>query len=236
MAIKGNNQGSSSQRRIAELEAQRAGLEQNSKEWNKIGEIIERINKRLESSVESIEEFSDSVKSLGAGLGKNNKLFESMDLLSSSMQGSMKSIGLFVKELGPDATKFKKETFKAADAYKSLGNVLAVNIKKLKKQQITQTQYNESILDSYDDLEEAIDRLESQMDGLTGKSLQAAQSIKRTFENQRDSLEKAAKAAEKSKKAIEGLDFATNQFASSGVPAAGEFGKVLEKNRNDSRI
>ena len=228
MAIKGNNQGSSSQRRIAELEAQRAGLEQNSKEWNKIGEIIERINKRLESSVESIEEFSDSVKSLGAGLGKNNKLFESMDLLSSSMQGSMKSIGLFVKELGPDATKFKKETFKAADAYKSLGNVLAVNIKKLKKQQITQTQYNESILDSYDDLEEAIDRLESQMDGLTGKSLQAAQSIKRTFENQRDSLEKAAKAAEKSKKAMEGLDFATNQFASSGVPAAGEFGKVLE--------
>lgn len=228
MAIKGNNQGSSSQRRIAELEAQRAGLEKNSKEWNKIGEIIERINKRLESSVENVEEFSDSVKSLGASLGKNNKLFETMNLLSDSMQASMLSISSTLKVMPSEANKFKKEAFKAADAYKRMGNVMAVNIKKLKKQQITQTQYNESILDSYDDLEEAIDRLESQMDGLTGTALRQAQVTMRTFQGQKVALEAAAKAAEKSKKAIEGLDFATNQFASSGVPAAGEFGKVLE--------
>ncbi len=190
---------------------------------------IERQNYQLEKSLENIEDLSDSVKSLGAGLGKNNKLFETMNLLSASMQGSMKSIGLFVKELGPDATKFKKETFKTADAYKSLGNVIAVNIKKLKKQQITTSQYNQSVLDGYEDLEEAIDRLESQMDGLTGKSLKSAQAIKRTFENQRDSLEAVAKAAERSKKNLEGMGFALDTLSSTGIPAMDKLGDVITK-------
>ena len=190
---------------------------------------IERQNYQLEKSLENVEDLSDSVKSLGAGLGKNNKLFETMNLLSASMQGSMKSIGLFVKELGPDATKFKKETFKTADAYKSLGNVIAVNIKKLKKQQITTSQYNQSVLDGYEDLEEAIDRLESQMDGLTGKSLKSAQAIKRTFENQRDSLEAVAKAAERSKKNLEGMGFALDTLSSTGIPAMDKLGDVITK-------
>jgi hypothetical protein len=220
---------SSGQRRITQLKEEQALLQEGSVAWKKIDATIEQIEKRLTNSVENIEEFSDSVKSLGAGLGKNNKLFESMSLLSASMQGSMKSVGLFVKELGPDASKFKKETFKTADAYKSLGNVIAVNSKKLKKQQITTSQYNQSVLDSYDDLEEAIERLESQMEGLTGKSLQSAQAIKRTFENQKASLEAAAKAAEKSKQSIEGIGFVTNKLSSTGIPAIEEFGDVIMK-------
>jgi hypothetical protein len=220
---------SSGQRRITQLKEEQALLQEGSVAWKKIDATIEQIEKRLTNSVENIEEFSDSVKSLGAGLGKNNKLFESMSLLSASMQGSMKSVGLFVKELGPDASKFKKETFKTADAYKSLGNVIAVNSKKLKKQQITTSQYNQSVLDSYDDLEEAIERLESQMEGLTGKSLQSAQAIKRTFENQQASLEAAAKAAEKSKQSIEGIGFVTNKLSSTGIPAIEEFGDVIMK-------
>jgi hypothetical protein len=220
---------SAGQRRITQLKEEQALLQQGSEAWKKIDATIEQIEKRLTNSVENIEEFSDSVKSLGAGLGKNNKLFESMSLLSASMQGSMKSVGLFVKELGPDASKFKKETFKTADAYKSLGNVIAVNTKKLKKQQITTSQYNQSVLDSYDDLEEAIDRLDSQMEGLTGKSLKSAQAIKRTFENQKDSLEAAAKAAEKSKQSIEGIGFVTNKLSSTGIPAIEDFGDVIMK-------
>ena len=220
---------SAGQRRITQLKEEQALLQQGSEAWKKIDATIEQIEKRLTNSVENIEEFSDSVKSLGAGLGKNNKLFESMSLLSASMQGSMKSVGLFVKELGPDASKFKKETFKTADAYKSLGNVIAVNTKKLKKQQITTSQYNQSVLDSYDDLEEAIDRLDSQMEGLTGKSLKSAQAIKTTFENQKNSLEAAAKAAEKSKQSIEGIGFVTNKLSSTGIPAIEEFGDVIMK-------
>ncbi len=230
MAYKGTkiNQ-SSSQKRLDELEKQKASLDENSAAFKKIDETIKQINAKLESSVENIEDFSDSVKSIGAGLGKNNKLFESMSLLSASMQGSMKSVGLFVKELGTDASKFKKETFKTADAYKSLGNVIAVNIKKLKKQQITTSQYNESVLNGYEDLEEQIDRLESQMEGLTGQSLKSAQAIKRTFETQKDSLEAAAKAAEKSKKNLEGMAFTLDTISSTGIPAMSELGSVITK-------
>ena len=225
---KGINQGSSSQRRIAELQAEQAGLEKSSKEYLKIQDIIDKINRKLENSVENIEEFSDSVKSLGAYVGKSNKLFETMNLLSDSMQASMISISGTLKAMPAEAGKFKKEAYKATDAYKRMGNVMAVNMKKLKKQQITTTQYNESILDSYDDLEESIERLESQLDSLTGTAKVQGEVALRTFKGQKAALEAAAKAAEKSKNAIQGLDFATSQFASTGIPAAGEFGKVLE--------
>lgn len=225
---KGINQGSSSQKRIAELQAEQAGLEKTSKEYLRIQDIIDKINRKLENSVENIEEFSDSVKSLGAYVGKSNKLFETMNLLSDSMQASMISISGTLKAMPAEAGKFKKEAYKATDAYKRMGNVMAVNMKKLKKQQITTTQYNESILDSYDDLEESIERLESQLDSLTGTAKVQGEVALRTFKGQKDALEAAAKAAEKSKNAIQGLDFATSQFASTGIPAAGEFGKVLE--------
>jgi len=225
---KGINQGSSSQRRITELQAEQAGLEKTSKEYLKIQDIIDKINRKLENSVENIEEFSDSVKSLGAYVGKSNKLFETMNLLSDSMQASMISISGTLKAMPAEAGKFKKEAYKATDAYKRMGNVMAVNMKKLKKQQITTTQYNESILDSYDDLEESIERLESQLDSLTGTAKVQGEVALRTFKGQKDALEAAAKAAEKSKNAIQGLDFATSQFAATGIPAAGEFGKVLE--------
>ena len=77
MAYKGTkiNQ-SSSQKRIDDLEKQKAALDENSDAWKRIDNAIKQINARLESSVENIEDFSNSVKSLGAGLGKNNKLFE----------------------------------------------------------------------------------------------------------------------------------------------------------------
>jgi methyl-accepting chemotaxis protein len=106
------------------------------KSYEKLNDEIEGSNKNIKKTLENFDDIDDTVTSIGNQIGKNNKLFESMSLLSASMQGSMKSVGLFVKELGPDASKFKKETFKTADAYKSLGNVIAVNSKKLKKQQL----------------------------------------------------------------------------------------------------
>jgi len=224
---KGINQGSSSQKRIAQLQAEQAGLEKTSKEYLRIQDIIDKINRKLENSVENIEEFSDSVKSLGAYVGKSNKLFETMNLLSDSMQASMISISGTLKAMPAEAGKFKKEAYKATDAYKRMGNVMAVNMKKLKKQQITTTQYNESILDSYDDLEESIERLESQLDGLTGTARTYGEVALRTFKGQKDALEAAAKAAEKSKNQLEGMGFALDTISSTGIPGMNELSKII---------
>lgn len=219
----------SSADRLSGLQDQLSNATPGTKEWERINKAIESINKNLEDSVANIDDFSDGVKSLGALVGKNNKLFETMNSLSDGMSVSMNSIAQMTKLLPADASKFKKQIVKTADAYKSLGTVISVNVKKLKKQQLTQSQYNQSVLDSYEDLEEQIDRLDSQMEGLSGKSLQLAKDMKTAFEGQRDTLQSFAKAAERSKNNLEGMGFALNQVSSSGIPAMTELSNVITK-------
>jgi hypothetical protein len=209
-----------------------AGNTEEARKYQKaieaVTNAIEKQNLELEASLNNITDLSDSVKSLGAFVGKNNKLFETMNSLTDSMSTSLDSISQQMTKLGPEAGKFKKETYKTAEAYKNLGNVIAVNTKKLKKQQTTTSQYNQSVLDSYDDLEEAIDRLDGQMEGLTGTSLKAAEAIKRTLEGQKSTLESFAKAAERSEKAMKATGFAFEQASAAGIPAANELGNVVK--------
>ena len=209
-----------------------AGNTEEARKYQKaieaVTNAIEKQNLELEASLNNITDLSDSVKSLGAFVGKNNKLFETMNSLTDSMSTSLDSISQQMTKLGPEAGKFKKETYKTAEAYKNLGNVIAVNTKKLKKQQTTTSQYNQSVLDSYDDLEEAIDRLDGQMEGLTGTSLKAAEAIKRTLEGQKSTLESFAKAAERSEKAMKATGFAFEQASATGIPAANELGNVVK--------
>lgn len=228
---------SSSEERLNFLQSKKqaaitAGNTEEAKTYQKaieaVTKSIQKQNIELEASLNNITDLSDSVKSLGAFVGKNNKLFETMNSLTDGMSTSLDSISQQMTKLGPEAGKFKKETYKTAEAYKSLGNVIAVNTKKLKKQQTTTSQYNQAVLDSYDDLEEAIDRLDGQMDGLTGTSLKAAEAIKRTLEGQKSTLESFAKAAERSEKAMKATGFAFEQASTAGIPAANELGNIVK--------
>lgn len=215
--------------RLKQLSDDLANATPNTAAWDRINKSIESINKNIAKSLANIDDFESSVKSLGALVGKSNKSFETMNLLSDNMKDSMTSISKISKTLPATAGKYKDQLNETTTSYKSMGVVIANNIKKLKKQQISQSQYNESILSSYEDLEEAIDRLDGQMEGLTGKSLKSAQAIKRTFETQKEVLDTAAKAAEKSKNSLEGVDFAINTITSSGIPGISELGNVITK-------
>ena len=232
--------GASGEDRLSYLKNQQAGLDKTASNYQERYDAIDRAiksvntnikkqNELLEASVGNVSDLSDGVKSLGAYVGKSNKLFQAMNTLADGMSTSMDSISQTMQKMPDDASKFKKQVVQTANAYKSLGTVIAVNIKKLQKQQITQSQYNQSVLDGYEDLEEQIDRLDSQMEGLSGTSLQMAKELKKTFEMQKDSLEAFAKAAEKSKKNIEGLGFAMDTLSSTGIPAMDKLGDVIMK-------
>ena len=232
--------GGSSEDRLNYLKAQQAGLDKSASNYQArydaldktiktVINNIEKQNQLLEASVGNVNDLSDGVKSLGAYVGKSNKLFQAMNTLSDGMSVSMNSIAQIMQKMPPEASKFKKQIVKTADAYKSLGTVIAVNIKKLKKQQITQSQYNQSVLDGYEELEEQIDRLDSQMEGLSGTALTMAKDTKKAFEMQKDSLEAFAKAAERSKKNLEGMGFALDTLSSTGIPAMDKLGDVIMK-------
>ena len=221
---------SSAQRRITQLKEEQALLQQGSQAWNKIEVTIEQIEKRLTNSLSNMEDFSDSVASLGQFIGKNNKLFEATNTLADDMSLSMDSIAQAMKnDLLVGASKFKKEIFKTADAYKNFGNTVAVSGKKLLKQQITTSQYNQSVLDGYEDLEEQIDRVEASIKSLTGQSKQFAEETLNQLKNAKDRTAAFAAAAEKSKNNLEGMAFAIDTAASTGIPAMSELGSVITK-------
>ena len=221
---------SSAQKRINQLKEEQALLQQGSQAWNKIEATIEQIEKRLTNSLSNMEDFSDSVASLGQFIGKNNKLFEAMNTLADDMSLSMDSIAQAMKhDLLVGASKFKKEVFKTADAYKNFGNTVATSTKKLSKQQITQSQYNQTVLDGYEDLEEQIDRVEASIESLTGQSKQFAKETLNQLKNAKDRTAAFAAAAEKSKNNLEGMAFAIDTAASTGIPAMSELGSVITK-------
>jgi hypothetical protein len=225
--------GSASNKRLEELEEQLSkGISEgkSAESLKKIQDAIDKINNNLKKSIANIDEFSSGVQSLGVFVGKSNKLFQAMNSLSDGMSASMKSISDVMS--GPalsGATNFKKQVVKTTDAYKGLGNAIAVNTKKLVKQQITQSQYNQAILDGYEDMEEQLDRLQGQMEGMNATQLRSAQIVKRTLENEKERLKAFAAAAEKSKKNLEGMGFALETVTSTGIPAMNELSGVITK-------
>jgi hypothetical protein len=205
-----------------ELKEYEAGLK-------RVNGLIQKQNLSQEASLTNMTEMSDSIKSLGAGLGKNNKLFETMNLFGAQFQGTLTSVSKMLKhETLKGATGFTKQTYKTVEAYKNLGNTIAVNAKKLAKQQITQSQYNQAVLNGYEDIEEEIDRLTGQLEGMDAKQKANAQKVITTLKEEKDVLEATAKAAEKSKKNLEGTAFALDTI-SSNIPGMDKLGDVIMK-------
>ena len=229
----------------ADLDASKksdADYDKKEKRLKNLIQLEEKLKKNQETqlrlqeqSLNNVEELESSTRSLGVSMGKNNKVFKGFQLTTSSISGTLQTVSLKMKNLGPDAKEFKKELFKTADATKSLGKAIIENTNKLKKGRITQEQYNTSIIDYYENLEDQIETLEGSLTGLTGASKKNAEAILATFKAEKTTLEAAAKAAQKSKNAIQGLDFATSQFAATGVPAMSEFGEVLKTAMNGGK-
>lgn len=206
-----------------ELKEYEAGLK-------RVNALIQKNNLFQEASLTSMTEMSDSIKSLGAGLGKNNKLFETMNLFGAQFQGTLTSVSKMLKhETLKGATGFTKQTYKTVEAYKNLGNTIAINGKKLLKQQITQSQYNQAVLDGYEDIEEEIDRLTGQLEGMGAAQKKSAEEVITTLKEEKDVLEATAKAAEKSKKNLEGTAFALDTISSTGIPGMNELSSVIMK-------
>ena len=229
----------------ADLDASKksdADYDKKEKRLKNLIQLEEKLKKNQETqlrlqeqSLNNVEELESSTRSLGVSMGKNNKVFKGFQLTTSSISGTLQTVSLKMKNLGPDAKEFKKEIFKTADATKSLGKAIIENTNKLKKGRITQEQYNASIIDYYENLEDQIETLEGSLTGLTGASKKNAEAILATFKAEKTTLEASATAAKNTTAAMKGLDFATSQFAATGVPAMSEFGEVLKTAANGGK-
>jgi hypothetical protein len=219
MAARSSNN-SSSTRRLEELERLRDAAQAAGRETAGFDRAIQSLNERLESTIKNSSDLDDELRSLGATIGKDSKLFQAFESNADSVKQTLSSVAVVYKSIGNDSS-LKKQVNNATAAYKKFNETFAESTKKLAKQQITTSQYNNSVIDAYESLEDFIDRI--------NKTTQAGQDLAKTLTDEKNRLQALAKAAENSKKNLEGMGFALDTISSTGIPAMDKLGDVIMK-------
>ena len=219
MAARSSNN-SSSTRRLEELERLRDAAQAAGRETAGFDRAIQSLNERLESTIKNSNDLDDELRSLGATIGKDSKLFQAFESNADAVKQTLSSVAVVYKSIGNDSS-LKKQVNNATSAYKKFNETFAESTKKLAKQQITTSQYNNSVIDAYESLEDFIDRI--------NKTTQAGQDLAKTLTDEKNRLQALAKAAENSKKNLEGMGFALDTISSTGIPAMDKLGDVIMK-------
>lgn len=206
----------------SELEKKINGLADSYNGYNK---SIDDSNKRLADSIENFEEVEESIKSIGFGIAKNEKLQDAFNAKIESSKQTLKSVSAILQ--GPTA-KFSQNQIDnaeaAAQSYKKVFTSVGDASKELKRGNITQTEFNELVQQSYKEFATLIDNIDD--------STESGKALKETFSDAYKEIESFNKAAEKSAKAMGMLDTAVDQLGSSGIPLVGQMGQAFQKLAN----
>ena len=204
--------------RIQEDKEKALKLEQ--KTLSKLYEIENKRKKLIKESIEDASEMNDALRSMGNQIGKNNKTYEVFNASTDFTKTTLQSIGKVVNKLGDDQKDLAKQAINAADGYKNTKTSIIDAEKSLRKNKITQSEYNELVKGAYENFDTLISKIDD-----TSKE---GKVLKRTLEGAKREMESFNKAAEKSEKMITGLNTGLDQISSSGVPAVSELSNVIK--------
>ena len=195
-------------------------LKTEQKLLSKLYETENKRKKLLKDSITDTDEFASSLRSLGVQIGKDNKLFEAMNSHVDSVATTLNSVGQIVAEMGDEQQNLKRQVIGAADAYKNLNTNITVAGKKLMQQNITQSEYNQLVKQSYENLDEVISKID--------QSTEAGKDLFKIMAASKKEMESFYKAAEKSEKTLTALNTGLDQLSSSGVPGVSELSNVIK--------
>ena len=195
-------------------------LKLEQKTLSKLYEIENKRKKLIKDSIEDTSEMNDALRSMGNQIGKNNKTYEVFNASTDFTKTTLQSIGKVVNKLGDDQKDLAKQAINAADGYKNTKTSIIDAEKSLRKNKITQSEYNELVKGAYENFDTLISKIDD--------SSKEGQVLKRTLEGAKREMESFNKAAEKSEKMITGLNTGLDQISSSGVPAVSELSNVIK--------
>jgi shikimate kinase len=195
-------------------------LKLEQKTLSKLYEIENKRKKLIKDSISDTSEMNDALRSMGNQIGKNNKTYEVFNASTDFTKTTLQSIGKVVNKLGDDQKDLAKQAINAADGYKNTKTSIIDAEKSLRKNKITQSEYNELVKGAYENFDTLISKIDD--------SSKEGQVLKRTLEGAKREMESFNKAAEKSEKMITGLNTGLDQISSSGVPAVSELSNVIK--------
>ncbi len=203
-----------------QAEQRQASYKAEQKALSRLYETENKRKKLLRESIADADEFASALRSLGVQVGKDNKLFEAMNSHIDSVATTLNTVGQITAQLGDDQQNLKKQVINSADAYKNLNTNITVAGKKLMQQKTTQSEYNQLIKESYENLDEAISKID--------QSTAAGKDLFKIMTASKKEMESFYKAAEKSEQVLQGMNTGLDQIASSGVPAVSELSNVIK--------
>jgi len=198
-----------------------------SDSYNSFNKKIEDTNKKLGDSIENFDEVEESIKSIGFGVSKNEKLQDAFNSKIDNAKGTLKSVSAILQSQSELSQNQINNAEKASQSYKKVFTSVGDASKELKRGNITQTEFNELVQQSYKEFATLIDNIDD--------STQAGKDLKDVFTDAYKEVESFNKAAEKSAKAMGMLDTAMDQLGSSGIPVVGELGRAIKEVADGSK-
>jgi hypothetical protein len=179
---------------------------------------------RKNVNIKDFDEYENSLNSITNVLGKQSDLY---GLVNKKLQDTKKAIGAIsdLMTKNSDLTKSQADGIEdAAIAYKDFQKTIAKSNLELKKGNITQSEYNDAIQESYKSYENLVQSI--------SKSGQTSKRVLKVFEKMKDEMQSFNEAAKKSEQSLTTLGSALDSVGSSGIPALSEVSDLLKNIAN----
>jgi hypothetical protein len=196
--------------------------------WGDLTDEIEKSNKKISETLENFDDIDSSLISIGNRIGKNSALYQTQLDRTNQIKQTMVGISSILTD-NNDLSDVQVEAGNAAaEAYKNTQKSILNAGLALAKNQITQSQYNDMIQDSYSGFSDLIDAIDT--------STESGQQLVEIFRAAKQELQSVTVAAQSAADKLEGMNTALDQIGSSGVPLANELSRALRDIANNGTL
>jgi hypothetical protein len=182
-------------------------------------DVIDSMQNKVLKNLKNFDDLDDTLVSISNSLKGHTTLQEKFTKKLEYSKNVITDISSIVETAGFDDRQLG-HIDKATNAYRDMNISIAQGASKLAQGKIGQEEYNELVKESFKSFDELV--------GMIDTSTAAGQKLVETFTQGRVELESFEKAAQRSAAAMEGINAATDQLGSSGIPLAGEFSNALQ--------
>ena len=196
--------------------------------WGDLTDEIEKSNKKISETLENFDDIDASLISIGNRIGKNSALYQTQLDRTNQIKQTMVGISSILTDNNDLSDAQVDAGNAAAEAYKDTQKSILNAGLALAKNQITQSQYNDMIQDSYSGFSDLIDAIDA--------STESGQQLVEIFRAAKQELQSVTVAAQSAADKLEGMNTALDQIGSSGVPLANELSRALRDIANNGTL
>jgi len=196
--------------------------------WSDLTDEIEASNKELKGTLDNFDDIDSSLISIGNRIGKNSALYQTQIDRTKQIKETIAGISSILTDNNDLSDSQVDAAAAAAGAYKNTQKSILSAGLALAKNEITQTEYNKLIQDSYTEFSDLIDAIDD--------STESGRQLLEIFKAAKEEVESVATAAQNAANKLQGVNAALDELGGSGVPMARELSGALSDIANKGTI